>query len=1208
MPPHDAERLAIADQVRQSLALENVLQPSQARSFVRSLQTTWRVPTIQWSTDESRMQFQDARRLIHSAEVFRQLEGQESQKATHSFRRAGELLEWLSRAGDSWSISAPIELLAAAAYQLGGLPAMAAGLLKQVTLDDEGSRLYSSFLRADFDDVLRVASEFWRQHFDLTVPNASRRLLAQDADDRLSWYIVVEIVRCLGLIADSLRRGNEARLDRALLKLEKLDRFAVRAVPDDVSLFLALLKAVANGYKSASIYGPLVQLSEMNPRFADRLRLFARRQFSRGRGILWTSQRHGLDRLLHDSSFALCTPTGSGKTLVANLALVKELLLVESDDDLAPLGLYLVPSRALAGEVEAKLTAELSHDFVVTGLYGGADWGITDFWLNADRPTVLIATVEKADALMRYLGPFLLARLRLLIVDEAHQVVAEDTDNARVALAEHSSRAIRLEAFVSRLLGQSPDIVRIALTAVAGGAALPVARWMEGRAEAQAVGLHYRSTRQVIGMLQSDPERSGRLLLEVMNDQPLYVRGRDEPVYMNLQIPAMPQLPSKMRDSVFRFNQLNVLWTALHLLEGHRRILISVAQQPEQTMRWYAEAFPMDAWQDIEEFLPPANEDLRARFEETRAACADYCGKNSYELALLNRGIATSHGQMPQRLRRLMTDLIERRVCPITVATATLTEGVNLPFDLVFLTSLKRRFYNQVTQQLEDNPLSTAEFRNLAGRAGRPGASEGMEGMTLIAVPQRPSTTAASKRGMQLRQLREVKSDYENLIQRLLAEGDDQADVTSPLSLLLQSIYARASDVLGIADKDALLEWLEAALPEAISDDAGYGTSAKRARLADSVDELDAVLLSAVEEVSRSENRPLTGPETEAFLIEVWQRTFTRAAAIQEEWLEQAFIRRGRAVVETVYPDSDERKRLYQYGFSPLIGRRFEVVAPALRNELENSAGYGAAQSDERLAVFKRLGACLANDRGFGFRVRNTATDLGLLGNWRDVLAWWMQAPSAPQPAPAKLRSWQRFVTDNLEFRLGVAVGAVIAQAWSEGADDPLAIPSLTEWRDTTGLPWFGFWAKELLRWGTLDPFVAFALAQGLARTREEAADRRSEFETWLHDHVGAGTPDDLIDPQKFLDWQRALPDDRQPRPGRRPIQAELTGTIGQNECYPVIPAQKDDFINWIDASGYSLAKSVGWPEWLHAKYYHDDFELRIENDEATIRRVYPTN
>jgi hypothetical protein len=63
------------------------------------------------------------------------------------------------------------------------------------------------------------------------------------------------------------------------------------------------------------------------------------------------------------------------------------------------------------------------------------------------------------------------------------------------------------------------------------------------------------------------------------------------------------------------------------------------------------------------------------------------------------------------------------------------------------------------------------------------------------------------------------------------------------------------------------------------------------------------------------------------------------------------------------------------------------------------------------------------------------------------------------------------------EAAIGAAIGAVAAQAWSTGAGDAFAVPSLAEWKATTGLPWFGFWARELLRWGTHDPFVAFALS-----------------------------------------------------------------------------------------------------------------------------------
>src|SRR3546814_6864457 len=90
-------------------------------------------------------------------------------------------------------------------------------------------------------------------------------------------------------------------------------------------------------------------------------------------------------------------------------------------------------------------------------------------------------------------------------------------------------------------------------------------------------------------------------------------------------------------------------------------------------MRWFKEALLLPAWANAPQFQPPEGF-LRDRFDEARAACRDYCGEESFEIFLLERGIASSHGQMPQRLRRLMTEMIERRNCPITVATATLTD------------------------------------------------------------------------------------------------------------------------------------------------------------------------------------------------------------------------------------------------------------------------------------------------------------------------------------------------------------------------------------------------------------------------------------------------------------------------------------------------------------------------------------------------------
>jgi hypothetical protein len=1196
----DDKRLGIARRVHQELGSENELTASQARLFVRCLQSAWRVPSIQWSAAESAQQLSDARRLSHVAEILRSIEGLESVAALDCYRRSGEILEWLSRSADDTNTLAPIELLAAGAYQLGGLPAMATSLLKQTQLHDPGSRLLGAFLGGNFDEVIAQASAFWAEHRSLTGRAASAEVLSEASEDRVDWYVVVELVRALGLFSDALRRGNEPRLTLAQKKLRGLERLIDRACSAEMSVLVHLISASAASYAASSVYRFAKALAGPNNALGVRLHAFSREQFSRKRGLLWPSQQRGLARLLDDSSFALCTPTGSGKTLVANFALIKELLR-PVPGGLAPLGLYLVPSRALAGEVEGKLTSELGSDMTITGLYGGSDWGITDYWLNSDKPCVLVATVEKADALMRYAGPILMARLRLMIIDEAHQVVGEEGQRGVDAFADHSSRSVRLEGFVSRVLSLRPDVSRIALTAVAGGAAHPVARWMEGTSDAVPVGFRYRSTRQLVGALEVVPEKGGQIVIDHLNGQPLFVRGRQDPIYIGLKVAPMPTPVAAVRNSINHFNQLNVFWTSLHLVGGSRRILISVAQKPEQTMRWFAEALALPQWVGLGSPQVSHDPQRLQLLSEARATCIDYCGPESHEVTLLDRGVATSHGQMPQRVRRLMNKLIDQRICPITVATATLTEGVNLPFDIIFVASLQRTSFDASLKRQVVSEFPTSEFRNLAGRAGRPGSAEGMEGMILVSLPQQPSATAAVTISTQRRQIGQMQRNYIALLDRLLAEERVADDVPSPLGLLLKSLRATASQVLGISDDKDFLTWLENVSPVDISARTGQSDNSPEARLADTVDELDSLLLIAAEEMRGIDSESLTGSQVEQGLSRLWSKTFTAAAAVSEAWLEKAFVRRGVSVVDQMYPDPNERRRLYQYGFTPVVGRRFEAVAPAIHAEIESADGYGNSTAADRLKHFDRLGSLIASDRGFGFRVRSSAQDQALLAGWRDVLAWWMNIEFVVSPDANELRAWQRFVADNLEFRLGVAVGAVSAQAWSQGAQSPLVVPSLASWKTMTGLPWFGFWAKELLRWGTLEPFVAFAMARGLAGTRELAMRMKDEFLAWLLKEVAHPDSEDYIDPQRYLSWQQTLSSSKVSARRRSALSVDLSGTDGRGGRYDVVPlVDLDGETVWIDASGFRLASSrsmLRQPVRLH----RSDFVLTVDSDGAQV-------
>ena len=186
---------------------------------------------------------------------------------------------------------------------------MAAGLLGQVETENDGVALYAAFLRADFDDVIERAAAFWAANPELTRRDAAFRMSMPDPeedellgdDNRVVWYFTVELVRSLGLIADSLRRGRDERFEVALAELIALDEMAIRTFSNDASLLVSLIRLVSESYRAASIYRPLLELAAMDPDRRTWLETYARDQFRRGRGILWTSQLQGLERLLRDS-------------------------------------------------------------------------------------------------------------------------------------------------------------------------------------------------------------------------------------------------------------------------------------------------------------------------------------------------------------------------------------------------------------------------------------------------------------------------------------------------------------------------------------------------------------------------------------------------------------------------------------------------------------------------------------------------------------------------------------------------------------------------------------------------------------------------------------------------------------------------------------------------------------------------------------------
>jgi len=162
---------------------------------------------------------------------------------------------------------------------------------------------------------------------------------------------------------------------------------------------------------------------------------------------------------LEGESLVVAAPTASGKTLVAELAMLRAVL------SRGGRVLYVVPLRALAGEKYEDLRGKYATLGIKVGLATG-DYDRVDGRL-ADHD-LLVLTNEKADSLLRHRASWLLDGLSLVVLDEVH-------------LLADPYRGPTLEVLVAALRHVRPDLQLLALSATIRNAE-ELAEWLSARA------------------------------------------------------------------------------------------------------------------------------------------------------------------------------------------------------------------------------------------------------------------------------------------------------------------------------------------------------------------------------------------------------------------------------------------------------------------------------------------------------------------------------------------------------------------------------------------------------------------------------------------------------------------------------------------------------------------------------------------------------
>ena len=1160
----NAATIAIAQEIRENLAGQALTAP-QAKLYSQRLRRDMgRDGLASFGPGDVASYLDEAMLLLESGWLERSADITSPWRI--SIKRAAEIIEWLSQS-QLKPPGAPLHLLAAAAYQLADYPAMALGHLRQLPGEEPLSDILRHFVRADFPAAFQAAQTFWSNY---RVLRADGRFDPNDLD----MAAVQHTVMCVGTICAFLRTGGDVPVERAIIKLEALSRGFLHS-RDSYSYLLARLTAAsARRFTEVCLWPQIDQLCLVSSGPAgDALIQFARSAFSNRRALVWPAQAAGIAKLREKQSFVLCTPTGSGKTTVATLGTVQGLFAdPPAEGAIGNLVLYLVPSRALAAEVEGRLSEDLrgvaADPVVVTGLYGGVDWGPTDAWIQTDQPTVLICTFEKADALLRYLGVLFLSRVRTVIIDEAHMV---EQDTAKLSgLGDGTSRSFRLEQLGSRLLRAREDheFRIIALSAVAARAAPALARWISDAPDPIPTSSSYRSTRQMLGRLEVRPTGQFAIRYNLMDGHSLKFNDerRDDSPFVPDPFPPVPGGINAGDGPEVRM-RAPTLWAALNLAakrpDGSTpSVLISLTQNIDTFAAACAEL--LDGWQAIA--LPDywSIDDGNEIWERCLATAIDYFTADSVEYRLLARGIVMHHGKMPGLLARRLKTVIDRGYVRVIIATSTLSEGVNLPVNFLLIPSVFR----------SNAEMPLQEFSNLIGRAGRPGVAT--EGSALVILPER---TYERRLGQVVPTYNRQWNGYESLVAQLEATTgavgalipDDQA--SSPLAHLLRELEREWTAVVRGGTEAEFIAWLE---QTAVADETEDSPPSH-----DYLDSLDAFLIAAIQEVEELRGIELDAPQLEMELAKIWRRTYAFAASHGEAHLAAIWLARGRAV-KVQYPDSDQRRRLYKTSLTPRSAKLLLNRAEEIRSKLVGGHDYADWNSEEQFVFIRDVLALLSEIPIFAI-----AKKLGRKKNfddWPKLLRWWLaKSTLTQQPRPNEVTIWYDFVANNFIYRGSWGLGSVIGLLLDTTENgQPIRALEIADW-PLSGLPWIGFWLKELISWGTLDPVAAFLLARGDAIDRPQA---ESDAKAYYEGRPAGEDANTRLDPRIIRAWVEARQAPRATRGSAATITIEVERVRPAEEYRQgrlvVLPLVEADTVIWIDPAGYEVARSakaIDWPE-----------------------------
>ena len=378
--------------------------------------------------------------------------------------------------------------------------------------------------------------------------------------------------------------------------------------------------------------------------------------------MLHPPQAEAMPSILAGRNTMLCIPTASGKSLVAFMGLVNQIM----TRNVGSRGIYIVPLKALASE---KLE-ELKQLGESLGLKIGL--GIGDAPNEAkqiDDCDILVCTSEKLDSLMRSKSE-VLRRVSVVVADEFH-------------LVNDSHRGPTMEINLARIRHLLPEAQIITLSATVGNSQ-DLADWLDSDlivSQWRPVSLEYAT----LAELDLEPRAIQKSELTTASDlgPPRTLEG-----------PKSHVAWAALSDVYEQDGQLLVFVAA-------RRSAQSEAKKLGQRMHKYLSKHNPEVLPALKELSEKLSRSSNSAMGDTLAEC-------------VKGGVAFHHAGLRHTQRSEIESAFKNRVLYCLCATPTLAAGVNLPARRVLIRDLKR--FEDGMSRL----LPVMEVRQMLGRAGRP--------------------------------------------------------------------------------------------------------------------------------------------------------------------------------------------------------------------------------------------------------------------------------------------------------------------------------------------------------------------------------------------------------------------------------------------------------------------------------------------------------